>query len=426
MDRRFFLALAAAGLAVPAWAQTTRGPTQISPTPISPTPGAPTPSDLLGVSGEPYFIDWLNAFYARALAAGLDRTVLDRELSGLMPDPRVAEFDTRQPEFSRPVSDYVNGAISPERIATGKAKRALPAFEAIERTYGVPRDILIGVWAMESGFGAIQGDMDVVRSLATLAALGRRRGWAEGELIAALRILAAGDVTRARLKGSWAGAMGQTQLLPSVYLSTAVDADGDGKRDIWGSAPDALASAANLLAKAGCRRGEGWTGEVILPAGFDYGLSEGPSEAFDWWAQKGVRRAGAQAWSAADAEASGVLLLPSGAQGPAFLALPNHFAIRAYNNSISYALSVGLLADRFAGEAGVVTPWPHETPLSLTDRLDAQSALIKLGYNPGLADGLVGAGTRQALRAWQKTQGLPADGYLSPQMVARLRMSAKA
>jgi lytic murein transglycosylase len=403
MHRRVFIALAAS-LAGAARAQ--------------------SPSGLLGASGEPYFIEWLNGFYAKALAAGLPRVVVDRELSGLSPDPRVTALDARQPEFARPVSDYIRGVIGPERVATGRAKRSqISAFGEIEENYGVPRDVLIAIWAMESGFGVQQGDMDVIRCLATLA-LGRRRAWAEEQLIAALSIIAAGDVPRSRLIGSWAGAMGQTQILPSVYLSTAVSAGGGRRPDIWGSAPDALATAANLLAKNGWRRGEGWAAEVILPIGFDYGLSEGRKEAFAWWAAKGVRLARRSGWSTADAAAPGLLLLPSGATGPAFLALPNHFAIRAYNNSIAYALAVGLLADRFTGGGGLVTPWPHETPLSLGQRLAAQAALAKLGFNPGNTDGLVGVGTRQALRAWQKTQSLPADGYLSPAMVERLRAAA--
>jgi membrane-bound lytic murein transglycosylase B len=409
MDRRLFLTLALAGL--------------------TPTLGAadtPTPADLLGATGEAYFITWLNDFYARSLAAGFSRPLLDRELSGLSPDPRVAAQDAQQPEFARPVSDYIRNAISESRVAAGRAKReSITQFASIEQAYGVPRDILIAVWAMESDFGALQGNFDIVRSLATLAAAGRRRPWAEGELLAALRILAAGKVTRAKLKGSWAGAMGQTQLLPSTYLSCAVDADGDGQRDIWGSAPDALASAANLLVKGGWRRGEGWAREVILPAGFDYGLSEGPLQPPSWWQAKGARRADGLPWTREDAAASAMLILPSGATGPAFLVLPNHFAIRSYNNSIAYALGIGLLADRFAGGGPLKTPWPHETPLSLTDRLDAQSALIKLGFNPGQPDGVVGTGTRAALRAWQKSMGVTADGYLSPDMVRRLRAAAQ-
>jgi lytic murein transglycosylase len=405
MDRRIFLSLALAAVS-----------------PGSSTSAQPTPADLLGATGEPYFVAWLNDFYARAVAAGTSRSVLDRELSGLSPDPRVTVQDAAQPEFGRPISAYIASVVNEARIAEGRAKRtSIPQFNAIEATYGVPRDILIAIWAMESNFGALQGDFDIVRSLSTLAAAGRRRPWAEGELLAALKILGEGDAPRWKLRGSWAGAMGQTQLLPSTYLSSAVDADGDGRRDIWGSAPDALASAANLLAKGGWSRGVGWAYEVILAPGFDYGLSETAKELPDWWREKGARRADGEAWGHADAAAPAMLLLPAGYTGPAFLAMPNHFAVREYNNSIAYALGVGLLADRFAGGGPLRAAWPKEAALSLTDRLDAQTALIRLGFNPGPPDGAIGLMTRQALRAWQKSQGLPADGYLSPAMVARLR-----
>jgi membrane-bound lytic murein transglycosylase B len=409
MDRRVFIALTLAGCAQAGGALAQPAPTL-------------APADLLGATGDPAFIAWLNDFYARSLAAGISRQVLDRELSGLSPDPRVGAADARQPEFAKPVGDYIKNTISDARIAQGRQKRAsIPQLGAIERTYGVPRDIPLAVWAMESNFGVLQGDMDVIRCLATLAAQGRRRQWAEDEIYAALRIIASGDATRAQLRGSWAGAMGQTQFIPSAYLSSAVDGDGDGKRDIWNSAPDCLASAANLLVKGGWRRGEGWATEIILPASFDYGLSEGPKQPPPWWEAKGARRADGQHWSAADAAASAMLILPSGVRGPAFLIFPNHFAIRTYNNSLAYALGVGLLADRFGGGGLLRTPWPKETPLSLTERMDAQTALTKLGFNPGAPDGVVGLGTRQALRAWQKSKGLPADGYLSPEMVLRLR-----
>lgn len=376
-------------------------------------------------SGDMIFDAWAAEFQGRALAAGISPAVLSRELAGLTPDPSVAALDSRQPEFSKPVGDYLKGVVTADRVAIGQRRRAdMPELAAIEAKSGVPRDILLGVWALESGFGAIQGDKDVLRSLATLAAQGRRRDWAEGELVAALRIIQTGEHPRARLKGSWAGAMGQTQFIPTTFLSTAVDQDGDGRRDIWGSRADALASAANLLAKAGWNRGQDWAREVTVPAGFDYSLTEGPRETPEWWAARGVRRADGRPWPAADAAAPAQLIAPAGADGPLFLLFPNHFALRQYNNSVAYALGVGMLADRFSGRPAVIRAWPNEQPLSLVDRMTAQRALAALGFDPGTPDGVVGMNTRKALRAWQKSRGLVADGYLSSEMVRRLRAEA--
>jgi len=420
MQRRVFLALVAAACAGPSFAE--------APPLIVPPAPALRASDLLGASGDPAFLAWLDDFYARQIAAGWPRAVLDQALSGLAPDPRVMAHDATQPEFVRPISQYIAAAVSPGAVAIGRRKRdEVPQLAAIERAYGVPADILVAIWGMESAFGASQGDFDVVRSFATLAAEApRRREWAERELVACLKILSSGAASRSQLRGSWAGAMGQTQLLPSSFLTTAVAAAGEGRPDIWGSPADALASAARLLATSGWVRGQGWAREVILPDRFDPGLSEGPKQTPSWWRAKGVRRADRRSWPAADADAPAQLLLPCGAAGPAFLAFPNHFVIRTYNDSLAYALAVGLLADRLGGAPPLATPWPPETPLSLTDRLDAQTALAKLGYDPGALDGVVGLGTRQALRAWQKARGLPADGYLSPDMVRRLRLETTA
>lgn len=426
LDRRVFLVLFLAGCAetstyhpAPPPAHAPKPHTQ-PPTPRVPAEPVPQPP-----ASEQAFDAWLADFRGRALASGLSPQLLDRELSGLTPDPKVISLDSRQPEFSKPVGDYLKGVVSDDRIAIGRAKRDQLAFlPEIEARYGVPRDILLAVWAMESAFGQLQGRFDVVRSMASLAADGRRRAWAEGELIAALKIIDSGEVSREQLKGSWAGAMGQTQFIPSSYRATAVDFDGDGRRDIWGSDADALASAANLLVKGGWKPGVGWAKEVILPPGFDYSLSEGPREVPAWWEAKSVRRADGLPWTAADAAQPAGLILPAGAAGPAFLALPNHFAIRAYNNSTSYALGIGLLADRFAGGGPLVTPWPQETALSLSDRMAAQIALARIGFDPGPADGVVGANTRKALRAWQQSQQLPADGYMSSDMVARLKAQA--
>jgi lytic murein transglycosylase len=315
--------------------------------------------------------------------------------------------------------------VSDARIVQGRQFRdSLPYLSEVEQRYGAPREIVLAIWAMESAFGKIQGDQDVIRSLASLAADGRRRGWAEGELIAALKIVGSGEAPRSRLKGSWAGAMGQTQFLPSVFLATAVDGDRDGVRDIWGSTADALYSTGAYMAKAGWKRGESWHREVILPSGFDYSVVEGPKDTPLGWASKGVKRADGLPWSTADQAAQAGLILPSGAAGPAFLVFPNHMAIRRYNNSIAYALGVGLLADRFGGEGPLVTPWPYEVPLSLADRVAAQTALARIGFDPGAPDGVVGSGTRTALRAWQKARGLPADGYLSIDLVRKLRDEA--
>jgi lytic murein transglycosylase len=422
MDRRSFIVLTLAGCADPS----------LTPTPavMTPAPGpapAPTPVSTgpAGTSGDPNFDSWISGFYSRARAAGVPAAVLDRELAGLAPDARAEASDSRQPEFSKPIGDYVKGVATADRLAQGRRFReSLPYLGQLEARYGVPRDIVLAIWALESAFGKIQGDMDVVRSLATLAAHGRRRDWAEGELIAALKIIGSGEASRATLRGSWAGAMGQTQFLPSVYLSTAVDGDGDGKRDIWGSTADALFSTGNYMARANWKRGESWHREVIAPAEFDYSVVETLKDTPDGWAGRGVRRADGLPWSAADRAAQTTLIAPAGAAGPLFLTFPNHMAIRRYNNSTSYALGVGTLAEGFSGGGQLVRPWPYEAPLSLDDRKAAQSALAKLGFDPGAPDGVIGVNTRASLRGWQKSRGLPADGYLSVDMVRRLRAEA--
>ena len=269
MQRRSFLALAAASCAVSASAA-----------------ADVRPSDLLGAAGDDAFLTWLDGFYARELAAGWSTTALAAVLSGLAPDPRVLSSNAGQPEFATPIGVYVQHRVTPDAVALGRRKRdSVPQLGAIHETYGVPGDILTSIWGMETGFGANQGGMDVVRCLATLAAEDpRRKAWAETQLEACLKIVATNAAGRAALRGSWAGAMGQTQLIPSTFLSTAVNADGKGKPDIWNSSADALASAANLLAKAGWQRGESWAIEVKLTPKFDYGLSEGPKQTPDWWA----------------------------------------------------------------------------------------------------------------------------------------------
>ena len=378
---------------------------------------------------DPLFADWLAGFVDRAAGAGWSRARLRETFAGLTADPRVIALDNRQPELSRPVSAYIESAVSDTRIQEGRTHRAdaAPWLDPIATQYGTPADILVSIWSVESSFGRIQGSMDVVRSLATLAAEGRRKAFAEEQLFAALRILYTDQATRDQLKGSWAGAMGQTQFTPSDYLSFAVDGDHDGRRDIWGSAPDALASAANFLQhKAAWRRGEAWTREVVLPQGFDYGLSEGVKQPTSAWSALGVRAADGRPWRMADAPEAAQLLLPAGWTGPALLAFPNHFAIRAYNNSMSYALAVGFLAERISGAPPLVRAWPQEQPISRADRIAAQEALQHLGYDVGDVDGVLGLKTRQAARRWQTTRGLPADGYLTYALIQRLKVDGGA
>jgi len=392
---------------------------------------APGAGSLAGggavADGDPLFDAWLQGFIDRAAGAGWSRPGLVAVFAGVTSDARVIKADRAQPELSKPVGDYMTSAVSERRVDQGLHLRTADAawLDAIAANYGVPPQILIAIWGMESSYGQIQGNYDVVRSLATLAAEGRRKDWAEGQLFAALRILITAQAQRGQLKGSWAGAMGQTQFTPSDYLAWAVDGDGDGKRDIWGSAPDALASTANFMAnKAAWRRGESWAREVILPEPFDYGLAEGVKQPWSAWASLGVRTADGLPVNAADANEPAGLILPAGWTGPAFVAFPNHYAIRAYNNSMTYALAVGLIADRVDGAGPLLKPWPQEQPIPLADRIAAQEALARLGYDPGVADGVLGLKTRQAARQWQKSRSLPADGYLTFWLIQRLKAEA--
>ena len=407
MDRRLFLFTGIAGLSDPAALMNT-----IAPPPVT-------------RSGDAAFDAWSQAFLTRAMAAGLPEGLVREQLKDATSDPRVVADDHKQPEFTRPVGDYIRSAASANRIAQGQKHRAEQAswLEVIRGRFGVDPGILIGIWGLESGYGLDEGSYDVIRSLATLAADGRRRGWAETELSDALRIIAGGKAGRSQLTGSWAGAMGQTQLEPSEYLAKGVDIDGDGRVDIWNSPPDALGCSGNILKQAGWQAGGDWAREVRLPSGFDYSLSEGPKQPPSWWAAKGVQRADGKAWTAADQASPCQLLVPAGAAGPAFLAFPNHFVIRAYNNSVSYALAVGLVADGVEGAPPLQAAWPAEAPLSSEDRIGAQAALKALGFDPGPADGRIGAQTRAALRAWQARTGLVADGHLAVELSHRLQQA---
>jgi len=385
----------------------------------APYPTAPQPTQPATGGGydQPGFDGWKQGFLARH--GGARRAAYERELAGLTPDPEVIRLDGNQPEFSRPAGAYVQNAVSSARIA--EARRRIDAVPwAVTQRFGVPSEILVSIWAQESSFGQVQGNKDVIRSLATLAYDGRRRDWAEGQLRDALNIVVDGRRERSGLKGSWAGAMGQTQFMPDNYLRLGVDQNGDGHVDIWGTDADALASAANLLAQAGWKRGQSWGYEVRLPQGFNYGLAESDKRPWRFWASQGVTLAGGGTPSDAEALEDAAILLPQGARGPAFLALPNHYVIRRYNNSVSYALAIGLTADGVAGKPGLVGTWPTDAPISRDQRVGAQTALTRLGFDTQGVDGVVGANTRAALRRWQMANGRLADGYLTAALADEL------
>jgi len=388
-------------------------PAPAAPAP-RPAPAVPPAADALDQAG---FEGWKQGFLGRH--GGSRRAAYERELAGLTPDASVIRLDRNQPEFSRPAGAYVQNAVSAVRVAEARQRVGAVPW-AVTQRFGVPAEILVAIWAQESSFGRVQGDQDVIRSLATLAFDGRRRDWAEGQLRDALNIVVDGRRPRSGLKGSWVGAMGQTQFMPDNYLRLGVDQSGDGTVDIWNSDADALASAANLLAQAGWKRGQNWGYEVVLPQGFDYGLAESDRHPWRFWAAQGVTLAHGGAPSDAEALEEATILLPQGARGPAFLALPNHYVIRRYNNSVSYALAIGLTADGVAGKPGLIGTWPSDAPLSREQRLGAQTALARLGYDPGGIDGVVGAGTRAALRKWQLANGRLADGYLTATLADEL------
>ncbi|WP_271410584.1 lytic murein transglycosylase [Pseudomonas sp. Q1-7] len=368
------------------------------------------------------FSAWRDGFRREALAQGIDAATFDHAFAGVTPDPSVINADRSQPEFTRPVWEYLEGAISPYRVRKGQALMAEHAatLDAIEQRFGVDRETLVAIWGMESSFGQFMGDKSVIRSLATLAYEGRRPEFAHAQLLAALQILQHGDIQPGSMLGSWAGAMGQTQFIPTTYNSHAVDFDGDGRRDIWNSSADALASAAHYLRASGWRNGRPASLQVQLPQGFDYAHADAEiRKSVAQWQAMGVE-VGPQGAGLTHESAS--LLLPAGHRGPAFLVLDNFRAILKYNNSSSYALAVSVLGQRFDGGGQIAGSWPRdERPLSRSERVELQESLAAAGYDPGSPDGIIGANTRKAIRGYQQRLGWPADGHPNQDLLERLR-----
>ena len=368
------------------------------------------------------FTQWVADFSSFARKAGIEDATLAIAFDGVRLLPSVIASDTAQPEFNRAVWDYLDGALSAQRIANGqdKLQQWRTTIDPIAARWGVAAEILVAIWGVESSYGRFMGDVPSVDALATLGFEGRRAEWARGQLLAALKILQSRDIDRARMVGSWAGAMGQTQFLPSTFLDYAVDADGDGRRDIWGSVPDVLASTANYLARSGWQAGQPWGLEVRLPPGFDYALADADVRLpTDHWSAAGVQ---AMDGTALPALADASVLLPAGAHGPAFLVGPNFRTILRYNNSTSYALAVGLLAQRLAGGQPVQAPWPRDQqPLSRLQVRALQTALNAHGFDCGAPDGMLGPATQRSVRAYQRSLELPADGYATLDLLLRLQ-----
>ena len=369
----------------------------------------------------PPFAPWLAELRAEAAKRGVHQATLARALDGVHVIDRVIELDRRQPEFTLTLSSYFKKAVTPERIAKGQTmlKQHAALLAKIEEKFGVPPRFLVAFWGLESNFGQFTGSFPVVGALVTLAYDRRRSAFFREQLLSLLELIDAGHVS-VDVKGSWAGAMGNHQFIPTTYKGYAVDFDGDGKRDLWNSLPDIFASAANYLSRSGWQRDKTWGREVKLPAGFDIALAGMDiSKPLKEWSKFGIRRTDDKPLPDVDIDAS--VVLPAGYKGPAFLVYKNYRTIMVWNRSHLYALAVGHLADRLAGQRGLMTPPDQDTPLSRTDIRELQALLNGRGFDAGPADGMMGSKTRAAVRAFQKSAGIPPDGYATKPLIERLR-----
>jgi membrane-bound lytic murein transglycosylase B len=368
--------------------------------------------------GQGDFGRFVEALWPDARARGVSRATFEEAFRGVTPDPKIVARTKKQSEFVRPIWEYINGAISAQRLERGRevAARYAETLKAVERAYGVPRSAVLGIWGMETNFGSFTGSIYVIRALATLAHARYRGEFFRDELLTALQILEQDHVARDAMLGSWAGAMGQTQFMPTSFVKYAVDGNRDGRRDIWSSVPDALASTANYLRQQGWDPALPWGFEVELPKGFDFrNLRQG----FASWRGLGLRRV---AGKAMPRTGEATLYLPGGARGPAFLVTDNFAVIKAYNSSDAYAMGVAHLGDRIMGAGPIQGDWPVSDPqLDRDQRQEVQRRLAGFGLYAGEPDGKLGSKTREAVRAFQLRRGLVADGYADLGVLRELR-----
>lgn len=381
---------------------------------------------LLGAGAAPALAssaDFVRGLWPQAEARGVSRTAFEAAFSGYVYLPKVMELTRKQPEFTSTVQQYIDRRVTEAQAKKGQAMRAewRQTLAGAQQRWGVQPEIVLAIWGMETNFGGFMGGENTIYALATLTEGGYRADFFRDELLTALRIVSDGHVTPSRMVGSWAGAMGHTQFMPSSFMRYAVDYNGDGKKDIWNSVPDALGSTANYLHSFGWRPGETWGYEVKLPAGFDFARARQLDKApLSQWQALGIERVSGRAFPRASD--IGRLYLPAGAAGPAFLLLPNFDVIKRYNNSDSYALAVGHLADRILGGGGFAASWPAgDYALSKDQRAQVQTLLARAGYDVGTPDGVIGPRTRAAVIAYQASKGLVPDGHVSGRLLDRLK-----
>ena len=407
-----------------------------APQQAAPPPGPSEWSGQPGSSGHPLmtteailaaaqnFSSCIEGLWPEAAKRGITRATFDTYTRGLTPDLRIMDLMDAQPEFTKAFWEYLDLLVSDNRIKRGREILAQyrPAFDAMEKAYGVDRHIVTAIWGIESNFGTSGGERSVVRSTATLSCVGRRQAYFRDEFLAALEILNRGDIDPSKLKGSWAGAFGPTQFMPTSFKRFAVDFDGDGRRDVVNSVPDLVASTANNLKLDGWAPGQTWGYEVAVPQGFDYRLADGAKAMpVKDWAKLGVTRINGKGFPRPADRAT--LFLPAGATGPAFLMLNNFRVLMKYNPAEAYALAIGHLADRMRGDPSIATAWPRqERVLSSAERYEMQQHLVRLGFDiGGEPNGRINAKSRSAIRNFQTSQGLVPDGFATAGMLDLLR-----
>ena len=377
---------------------------------------------LLASPAQADFTSCLSELRSAATAQGISASTFDRTMRGVQPDPKVIEAMDAQPEFKTQIWDYLASLVDEQKVQEGREKmrQYASALASAEQRFGVDKFAVAAVWGVESDFGNFSGKWSLPQSLSTLACNApRRRDYFRGELMSALKIVDRGDIAPEKLRGSWAGAFGHTQFMPSTYLRLAVDGDGDGRRDLVDSVPDALASTANYLAKSGWVTGAVWGYEVKIPAGYSGPSGRTNRQSLESWSGRGVRRLDGGALTGSGAAG---LLLPAGANGPGFLIFKNYDAAYSYNGADSYALAISLLSDRLKGRSGVQTAWPTNDPgISRVERKELQTLLLARGYQIGEPDGAIGAMTRAAIADYQTKVGVERNGHAGKLVLDALR-----